>query len=181
MGREPRPRKSFRCLGEGENELPPVDIGYWATRMSKLSHLRDRISQYQDQAFVRQAKYYVRRHWDQVFKVGDLVKKPNQILSSAAGNVASNLAPKFTGHFVVVEVISPNVYNIASQEGQLAGRYHVSHLQRYLQDEDEEELVDPEREVSLDRELLEIEGWDTADDTDVVPGGAEVDGEPGDE
>ena len=104
-----------------------------------------------------------------------------QILSSAAGNVASKLAPKFTGPYVVVEVISPNVYKTASQEGQLAGRYHVSQLQRYLQVADEEEPVDPERDSSLYRELLEIEGWDSADDTDVVPGGAEGDVEPGDE
>ena len=95
--------------------------------------------------------------------------------------MASNLAPKFTGAYVIVEAISPNVYKIASQEDQLAGRYHVSHLQRYLQDEDEEEPVDPERDSSLDRELLEIEGWDSAEDTDVVPGGAEGDVEPGDE
>ena len=104
--------------------------------------------------------------------MGDLVKKPNQILSSAAGNVASKLAPKFTSLYVVVEVISCNFYKIASQEGQLAGRYHVSHLERYLQDEDEDEPYDPKKKAALDRELLKIEGWDTADDTDVVPGGA---------
>ena len=57
----------------------------------------------------------------------------------------------------------------------------VSHLQRYLQDADEEEPVDPERDSSLDRELLEIGGWDSAEDTDVVPGEAEGDVEPGDE
>ena len=119
------------------------------------------------------------RHRDQVFKVGDLVKKLNQILSSAAGNVSSKLAPKFIDPYVIVQVISPNVYKIASQEGQLAGQYHVSHLQRYLQDEGEEEPVAPEREASLDRAILEIKGWDTADDTDVVPGGTEVDREPG--
>ena len=181
MGREPRPRKSFRRLGEGENELPHADVSYWATRMSKLSHLRDTISKHQDQAFVRQAKHYDRRHQDQVYKLGDLVKKPNRILSSAAGNVASKLAPKFTGPYIVVSDIFPNVYKIASQEGQLAGRYHVSYLQRYLQEEDEEESVDPEREASLDGVLLELEGWGTADDTDVVSGGAKVDGEPGDE
>ena len=75
-----------------------------------------------------------------------MVKKPNQIMSSAAGNVTSKLAPKFTGTYVVVEVMSPNVYKITSQEGQLAGRYHVSHLQRYLLDEVEEEPVDLKRE-----------------------------------
>ena len=68
MGREPRPRKSFRRLGEGENELSPATVGYQATIMSKLSHLRDTISQYQDQVFVSQAKYYDRRHRGQVFK-----------------------------------------------------------------------------------------------------------------
>ena len=87
-----------------------------------------------------------------------MVKKQNQILSSAAGNVASKLAPKFTGPYVVVEVISLNVYRIASQEGQLAGRYHVSHLRRYVQEEDEEEPVESGRDSSLDWELLEIEG-----------------------
>ena len=50
MGREPRARKSFLRLGEGGNELPPADVSYWAARMSKLSHLRDKISQCQDQA-----------------------------------------------------------------------------------------------------------------------------------
>ena len=88
--------------------------------------------------------------------------------------MASKLAPKFTGPYVEVEVISPNVYKITSQEGQLVGRYHVSHLQRYLQDDSEEESVDPEREASLDRALLEIERWDTADDTDVAPDGADL-------
>ena len=57
----------------------------------------------------------------------------------------------------------------------------MSHLQRYLQDEDEEETVSPGRDSSLDRELLEIEGWDSTEDTDVVPCGAEGDLEPGDE
>ena len=110
-----------------------------------------------------------------------MIKKPNQILSSAAGNVASKLAPKFTGPYVVVEVISPNVYRIASQDGQRAGRYHVSHLQRYVQEEDEEEPVEPERDSSLDRELFEIGGWDSAEDTEVVPGRAEGDAELGEE
>ena len=50
-----------------------------------------------------------------------------------------------------------------------------------MQDEDEEEPVDPERDSSLDRELLEIADWDSAEDTDVVTGGAEGDVEPGDE
>ena len=57
----------------------------------------------------------------------------------------------------------------------------MAHLQRYLQDEDEEEPVDPEREASLDRELLETEGWDTADASDVAPDVVKVDREPGDE
>ena len=110
-----------------------------------------------------------------------MFKKPNQTFSSAAGNVASKLAPKFTGPYVVVEVISPNVYRIASQEGQLAGRLHVSHLQRYVQEEDEDEPFEPGRDSSLDRKLLEIEVLDSAEDTDVVPGRAEGDAEPGDE
>ena len=38
------------------------------------------------------------------------------------------------------------------------GRYHGSHLQRYLHDEDEDQQFDPERVAALDRELLKIEG-----------------------
>ena len=95
--------------------------------------------------------------------------------------MASKFAPKFTSPYVIVEAISSNVYKIASQEGQLAGRYHVSHLQRYLQSKEEEEPYDPEREACLDRELLGIEGWNTYDVTDAVPDGADVGKDPDDE
>ena len=80
MGRELHPRRTFRCLREGEAELPPESA--WTTRMSRIKHLRERMTQYQDQAFVKQEEYYDRRHRDEQFKVGDLVKKPNQIRSN---------------------------------------------------------------------------------------------------
>ena len=121
--------------------------------MSRIEHLREMMTQFQDQAFMKQAKYYDRRHPDEQFKIGDLVKKPNQVLSDKSGHIAAKLAPKFCGPFVVVEVISPNIYKLASQAGRLAGRYHASHLQKYIPDQ-EEEPNDPEDDAELDRILL---------------------------
>ena len=163
MGREPLPRNSFRSLKEGEVELPAVNLSIWTTRMNRMNHLRDMITIYQDQAFIKKAKYYDQRRRNEQFKVGDLVKKTNHVLSRARDNVAEKLAPKFSGPFVVVEVIAPNVYKLASQEGQLAGRYHASHLQRYIEDpeEDPDDPEEQERQAQLNRELLEIHNSDS--------------------
>ena len=102
------------------------------------------ITTHHDKAFIKQAKYYDRRHRDLQFKVGDLVKKPNNVLSSAKDKIATKLAPKFTGPYVVVEVVSPNVHTLASQDGRLAGRYHGPHLQKFM-DNDDGEDVDPNK------------------------------------
>ena len=166
MGREPHPRKTFRRLREGEAELPPEDLSVWRTRISRIEHLREMMTQFQDQAFMKQAKYYDRRHRDEQFKIGDLVKKPNQVLSDKGGHIAAKLAPKFCGPYVVVEVISPNIYKLASQDGRLAGRYHASHLQKYIPDQ-EEEPNDPENDAELDRILLEISDSETEEVNDV--------------
>lgn len=79
----------------------------------KLIDLRDLMTQYQDLSFVRQARYYKSRHRNQKYKVADLVRKPNHVHSTARDNVAEKLAPKFSGPFTVVEVISPKVYKLA--------------------------------------------------------------------
>ena len=156
---------------EGEVDPPDPNLSVWTDRMSRMRHLWELITTYQDRAFTKQAKYYDRRHRDLQFKVGDLVKKPNNVLSSTKDKIASKLAPKFTGPYVVVEVVSPNVYTLASQDGRLAGRYHASHLQRFIEDNEEGE-VDPnnpdeiDRQRQLDRELLEIH--DTDSETDLL-------------
>ena len=82
--------------------------------MSTMRRLWKVITAHHDQAFTKQAKYYNRRHRDLQFKVGDLVKKQNNVLSSAKDKIATKLAPKFTGAYVVVGVVSPNVYSLAS-------------------------------------------------------------------
>ena len=82
LGKELLPRKTFRGLVEGEVDLPDPNLSVWTDRMSRMRHLWELITTYQDQAFTKQAKYYDRRHRVLQFKVGDLVKKPNNVLSS---------------------------------------------------------------------------------------------------
>ena len=130
--------------------------------MSRIEQLREMMTQFQDQAFMKQAKYYDRRQRDEQFKIGDRVKKTNQVLSDKGGHIAVKLAPKFCGPFVVVEVISPNIYKLASQDGRLVGRYHASHVQKYIPDQ-EEEPNGPENDAELNRILLEISDSETED------------------
>ncbi|XP_051153756.1 uncharacterized protein LOC127277011 [Leptopilina boulardi] len=137
MGREPVPLKSFRRLVEGGVELPPPDVNEWTTRMSRLKDLRENITQNQDKAFLRQAKYYNRRYRDQRFEIGDLVKKPLHVLSNKRDNIATSL------------------------DGRLAGRYHASHLQPYHAEEISSYSDDSDEDQSLDRDLLEIHWSDS--------------------
>ena len=77
---------------------------------------------------------------------------------------------------MVVDILSPNVYTLASQDGRLAGRYHGSHLQRFIDDDDGEDVDpnDPEeikRQAQLDKKLLEIHDSDSEADShrDSIP------------
>ena len=168
MGREPRPINSVRQLAEQINEPAPPDLEGWESRMSRLSYLRDLITRYQDQAFLRQSKYYNRGKRDITFKVGDLVKKPTHFYSRRDQHVSSKLVKPFEGPFVVVKVCSPTVYELASQEGSLKGRFHISKLFRYIDpDAEEDEPLTPEQERALDRELLEIHDTDDEEPAEV--------------
>lgn len=92
MRRKPCPRKTLCSLREGEIELPPSDLTTWITRMARIEHWRELMSQFQGQAFKRQAKYYDSQHRDHQFKVGDKGNKPNHVLSCKnSGKVGSNL------------------------------------------------------------------------------------------
>ena len=115
--------------------------------MGRIDHLRDWITNKQDQMFLKQAKYYNRGSRDITFKVGDQ-------------HVSSKLVKPFDGPYVIVKVRSPNVYEIASQDGSLKGRYHIFKLFRYIDPNDhgadEGAPLNPEAAAMLDRELLKI-------------------------
>ena len=60
MGREPKARNSIKRRAEGRAKIPPPDVEGWESRMGSIAHLRDWITQKQDQVFLKQAKYYNR-------------------------------------------------------------------------------------------------------------------------
>lgn len=62
------------------------------------------------------------------FVVGDKVLKRNYVLSDASKHFSASLAPKFVGPFTVKKCLGLNVYELADNEGQSVGKWHVKDL-----------------------------------------------------
>ncbi|KAJ8912688.1 hypothetical protein NQ315_012242 [Exocentrus adspersus] len=74
-------------------------------------------------AFTAQSHYYNLRRRDWRCHIGDRVMKREQPLSVAAQGYAAKLAPKYSGPYTVVKVVSPVVYNLKAENGKVFRMY----------------------------------------------------------
>lgn len=81
---------------------------------------------------LNKGRYNLRRR-DVRFRVGDRVWKKNFMLSNAANDFSSKLAPKYIP-CVIHRVLSPLVYNLRDLNGNDLGNFHVSHLKLDISD-----------------------------------------------
>lgn len=75
---------------------------------------------------VNSSRYNLRRR-DVKFRVGDRVWRKNFVLSNAAQDFSSKLAPKYVP-CIIRKVLSPLVYNLEDINGNDLGNFHVSHI-----------------------------------------------------
>lgn len=102
-----------------------------ARNLRGLKDLYDLVQANQLQSSSRQAKYYDRNHRDVRFHVGDLVMRVNFKLSSAVDHYNAGLAKKFLGPFQVVHCVTPVIYELETEDGFPAGRWHIQHLKPF--------------------------------------------------
>ena len=79
-------------------------------------------------AFTTQSHYYNLRRRDWRCHIGDLVMRREHYLSSAVKNFAAKLAPKYSGPYRVVRVVSPVVYDLRTDAGKLIRHVHIKDL-----------------------------------------------------
>lgn len=91
-----------------------------------------------------QAKVYnLRRRQNQEFPVGTLVWRQNFPQSDAGTRVTAKFSPKYIGPFQVTQVWSPTQVELADLSGTDKGRWHISHLKKFIgPDDDRPQPVD---------------------------------------
>lgn len=101
----------------------------WLERVKHIYALRTKIEMEISKTTNRQSRVYNKnRKNNVVFEVGDFVFYPNNILSNAACNFTSKLAPRYRGPAVIIEKLSPIVVVIGDNQGMKIGKYHVNDL-----------------------------------------------------
>lgn len=131
LGRELEPVNSLSRRSNNAVEVDKDDTAEWSERMKKLKILRDWVIENLNKAYEKQSKHYNLRRRDRKFRVGETVLKRQHVLSSAAQNIATKLAPKFHGPFTISRVISPTVYEIARPDGSNVGKVHIQDIKPY--------------------------------------------------
>ncbi|XP_018568341.1 uncharacterized protein LOC108908706 [Anoplophora glabripennis] len=111
-----------------EEEPSNADREIRRNRLSKLQEVFDLVRVNLSHAFNSQSHYYNLRLRDWRCHVGDRVMKRENPLSSAVKGFAAKLAPKYSGPYTVVKVVSPVVYNLKSDTGKRVNRIHVKDL-----------------------------------------------------
>lgn len=104
-------------------------------RVDKLKDTMELVRVNLARAFTRQTAYYDRKRRDWTPSVGDKVSKRERPLSSAIANFSSKLATKFKGNFVLTDIISQTVIEIADQEGK-CHIVHVKDIKPYFEGEE---------------------------------------------
>ena len=97
-------------------------------RLDKLKETFELVRLNLNRAFNKQSHHYNLRRRDWRCKIGDQVMKVEHHLSDASKGFAAKLAPKYSGPYKVIKVLSPVVYNIKSNDGKIIRRVHVKDL-----------------------------------------------------
>ncbi|XP_058803413.1 uncharacterized protein LOC131671184 [Phymastichus coffea] len=108
-GRNPHPVKSLRRETEVKGPIVKLDTKAWEDRLLRLNALRDLVAKHIDEAQEKQKKYY----------------------DKAAGKNAK-FDPKYDGPFKIVLVISPEIYELATNSKHCTTRVHDSEIKRYI-------------------------------------------------
>lgn len=112
-------------MNEPEDEM--TQQAEQVERLQKLKDIFELVRINLAAAFASQSKHYNLRRREWRCHLGDKVMKREHHLSSAAKGFAAKLAPKFSGPYTVVRVISPVVYEIKGPHGRRQ-KVHVKDL-----------------------------------------------------
>lgn len=135
FGRELEPPKALYRLirpepeGTKSLEEPRLsDIGEHSNRLKQLQDIYELVRFNLGRAFTTQSRHYNLRRRKWRCHVGDQVYRREHPLSSAVRGFAAKLAPKYSGPYTVVKVISPVVYDLTSGTGKILRRIHIKDL-----------------------------------------------------
>ncbi|XP_046145669.1 WW domain-binding protein 11-like [Osmia bicornis bicornis] len=131
FGRNPRPIQNLRHGIKSDSLIIPRNPQEWSNRISRLTLLYDIVHRNLEKASYRQASYYNRGRRDERYQIGDLVMRRQRILSSAAHNFASKLAPKFSGPYTISKILSPVVYELKDSDGNIIPKVHIKDLKPF--------------------------------------------------
>lgn len=132
LGRELNPTQCLRSGIENEGEIELQDTDKWTDHLRRLQTIRDEVQRHLIEANERQAHYYNLRRRNIEYKVGDRVLKKNHTLSSKIDHVAAKLTHKYTGPYIITTKISPTVYELTTESGKNAGKWHIDNLKLYI-------------------------------------------------
>lgn len=126
----------YKSFCEVKNaEMSCADPKSYAQDLGKLRDIYDDIKKRLSAAHERNAKAYNLRKRDIEFFVGDLVWRRNKVLSNAAHDFASKLAPRYV-LCKVKKKISKLVYALVDRDGSNVGRWHIKDLKPYHEYQD---------------------------------------------
>lgn len=60
--------------------------------------------------------------------MGDIVYRPNKVLSSKGEQIVGKLAPRFVGPFMIRTVVTPVIVELETMDGKTVGRTHIKNL-----------------------------------------------------
>jgi transposase InsO family protein len=101
-------------------------------RMARIKWLQGQCKENLSKAYQRQAKHYNLRRRENDFVVGEKVLRRSHVLSSAADYVASKLAYKFDGPFIIHRPLGLNLFELKDEKGKSVGAAHVKDLKKFI-------------------------------------------------
>lgn len=93
------------------------------------------VSEKLKKAYDKHKTGYNLRHRDERFTLGQRVWKRNYTLSDATKNFTSKLAPRFTGPFIITQVVSPWTYRLSDDSGRDLGVWHSKDVKAHPPDQ----------------------------------------------
>ncbi|XP_044765594.1 uncharacterized protein LOC123321871 isoform X1 [Coccinella septempunctata] len=109
-------------------------VALHANKLNRFTETYEFVRTRLAQAFSQQSHYYNLRRRDWRCRIGDQVYRREHPLSSAVEGIAAKLAPKYSGPYTVVKVISPVVYNIKDGGGKVFRHVHIKDLKPSLEE-----------------------------------------------
>ncbi|KAI5742525.1 hypothetical protein M8J77_005027 [Diaphorina citri] len=116
---------------DGEHQYESTAPAERVCRTQRLEELYELVRRNQEKASLSQKKYYDRNHTQVTYSIGDRVLRTNFKLSSAPQHYSARLDTKWIGPFVIKCQVSPVIYELETDQGDPAGRWHVKHLRPY--------------------------------------------------